>query len=261
MENVSRPSWKEKLFGNVKAEGAFTGSYLAWIKSEFAQAKGNVAVWGIWAFGLGFQLALFLMGDINALSITTLAATMIGLLTTVFMMIKAPINGLFGLISAFGFIAVNWSAGHYASVLDQVVFILLIDLPLLLRWRTWHVEAGKVTKFLSVKGWAITIVAMLIAWYPTMLVLQKLHGNSPFWDAIVLIIGATASIYVFRGYGDSYYLWTASNIVNIALWVSALQDGYSQASLPMLVSMIMYMTTAIFGATHNWSRKSAKLAV
>jgi nicotinamide mononucleotide transporter len=86
------------------------------------------------AFIFGVQLALFLSNPITLLSVITLFATLLGSACTVYMMIGKPINGLLGLISALGYIYINWQAGHYASVLDQFVFILLIDLPLILTY-------------------------------------------------------------------------------------------------------------------------------
>jgi nicotinamide mononucleotide transporter len=74
-----------------------------------------------------------------------------------------------------------------------------------------------------------------------------------------LIIGATASIYVFMGYGDSYTLWLLSDFVNICLWISALFAGYSASSLPMLLTMAFYLVTALYGRFWSiWSGKQNK---
>jgi nicotinamide mononucleotide transporter len=163
------------------------------------------------------------------------------------MSLGKPINGLLGLISAIGFIYINWTAGHYASVLDQLVFIALIDLPLIFTWKTWGHKVENGVKFLTKTGWLLTIAFILIAWYPMMLAYQTLGDTNPLWDSIVLIIGAMASLYVFKGYGDSYTLWLASDAVNILLWVSALFAGYSASSLPMLLTMSFYLATALYG--------------
>lgn len=208
------------------------------------------------AFIFGVQLALFLSNPITLLSVITLLATLIGSSCTVYMMIGKPINGLLGLISALGYIYINWQAGHYASVLDQFVFILLIDLPLIVTWKTWgHRIVGGV-KFLRLRGWLITIILMLLLWWPVIWIYTQLGDTNPIWDAIVLIIGATASLYVFFGYGDSYTLWLMSDAVNIILWISALFAGYSASSLPMLLTMVFYLATALYG--RFWSIWSGK---
>ncbi|MFL2019640.1 nicotinamide riboside transporter PnuC [Weissella hellenica] len=220
-------------------------NYLKWLGTELKSihTAGGVML----AFIIGVQLAFYLSAPITGLSTITLVATLVGSACTVYMMIGKPINGLLGLISAIGFIYINWTAGHYASVLDQLVFVALIDLPLIFTWKTWGHKVENGVKFLTKTGWLLTIAFILIAWYPMMLAYQTLGDTNPLWDSIVLIIGAMASLYVFKGYGDSYTLWLASDAVNILLWVSALFAGYSASSLPMLLTMSFYLATALYG--------------
>lgn len=220
-------------------------NYLKWLGTELKSinAAGGVML----AFIVGVQLAFYLSAPITGLSTITLVATLVGSACTVYMMIGKPINGLLGLISAIGFIYINWTAGHYASVLDQLVFVALIDLPLIFTWKTWGHKVENGVKFLDKTGWVLTLAFILAAWYPMMLAYEALGDNNPLWDSIVLIIGATASLYVFKGYGDSYTLWLLSDFVNIALWVSALFAGYSASSLPMLLTMSFYLATALYG--------------
>ena len=220
-------------------------SYLKWLGTELKSinAAGGVML----AFIVGVQLAFYLSAPITGLSTITLVATLVGSACTVYMAMGKPINGLLGLISAIGFIYINWTAGHYASVLDQLVFVALIDLPLIFTWKTWGHKVENGVKFLTKTGWLLTIVFILAAWYPMMLAYQTLGDTNPLWDSIVLIIGAMASLYVFKGYGDSYTLWLLSDFVNIALWVSALFAGYSASSLPMLLTMSFYLATALYG--------------
>lgn len=220
-------------------------NYLKWLGSELKSLNAAGAV--MLSFIVGVQLAFFLSAPITGLSVITLLATLVGSACTVYMAIGKPINGLLGLISAIGYIYINWQAGHYASVLDQFVFIALIDLPLILTWKTWGHKVENGVKFLSKRGWFLTLAGMLILWYPVMLIYSQLGDTNPLWDAIVLIIGATASLYVFKGYGDSYSLWLLSDGVNIMLWLSAAIVGYSASSLPMLLTMAFYLATAIYG--------------
>ena len=227
--------------------------YFKWLREEIRST--NTAGSVMLAFMLGTQLAFLLTGELNTMAFVTFAATMVGSACTVFMMLGKPTNGLLGLISAIGFIYINWSAGHYASVLDQLVFVALIDLPLLIKWRTWgdRVEGG--VKFLTKRGWFTTFATMAILWAPLTWVYFQLGDTNPIWDAIVLIIGATASLLVFQGYGDSYTLWLLSDIVNITLWATALMANYSASALPMLLTMLFYLATALYGRFWSvWSK-------
>lgn len=228
--------------------------YFKWLIEEIKSI--NVAGGVMLSFIIGVQLAFYLSSPITLLSTITLVATLVGSACTVYMMIGKPINGLLGLISAIGFIYINWSAGHYASVLDQLVFILLIDLPLILTWRNWGDRVKNGVKFLTNRGWFTTFATMAILWAPMAWVYTQLNDTNPIWDAIVLIIGATASLLVFKGYGDSYSLWLMSDAVTIILWFTAFMDGYSASALPMLLTMLFYLMTALYGRFFAvWSKR------
>lgn len=228
--------------------------YFKWLIEEIKSI--NVAGGVMLSFIIGVQLAFYLSSPITLLSTITLVATLVGSACTVYMMIGKPINGLLGLISAIGFIYINWSAGHYASVLDQLVFILLIDLPLILTWRNWGNRVTNGVKFLTNRGWLTTFATMAILWAPMAWVYIQLGDTNPIWDAIVLIIGATASLLVFKGYGDSYTLWLMSDAVTIILWFTAFMDGYSASALPMLLTMLFYLVTALYGRFFAvWSKR------
>lgn len=228
--------------------------YFKWLIEEIKSI--NVAGGVMLSFIIGVQLAFYLSSPITLLSTITLIATLVGSACTVYMMIGKPINGLLGLISAVGFIYINWSAGHYASVLDQLVFILLIDLPLILTWRNWGDRVKNGVKFLTNRGWFTTFATMAILWAPMAWVYTQLGDTNPIWDAIVLIIGATASLLVFKGYGDSYSLWLMSDAVTIILWFTAFMDGYSASALPMLLTMLFYLMTALYGRFFAvWSKR------
>lgn len=227
-------------------------NYIKWLVQEIKSLNTAGAV--MLAFMVGVQLALFLVAPITGLSIITLVATLLGSACTVYMMIGKPINGLLGLISAVGFIYVNWTAGHYASVLDQLVFVALIDIPLIVTWKNWGHRIENGVKHLSVVGWSATFALMIPAWAVAFIIYNNLGDTNPMWDALTLIIGATASVYVFRGYGDSYSLWLLADFVNIALWFTAFTDGYSASALPMLLTMAFYLTTALYGRFKSvWS--------
>ena len=228
--------------------------YFKWLIEEIKSI--NVTGGVMLSFIIGVQLAFYLSNPITLLSTITLIATLVGSACTVYMMIGKPINGLLGLISAIGFIYINWSAGHYASVLDQLVFILLIDLPLILTWRNWGDRVKNGVKFLTNRGWFATFATMAILWTPMAWVYTQLNDTNPIWDAIVLIIGATASLLVFKGYGDSYSLWLLSDAVTIILWFTAFMDGYSASALPMLLTMLFYLMTALYGRFFAvWSKR------
>jgi len=232
----------------------FKGNYFKWLATELKRV--TPATMAMLFFGIGFQLAIFIDKPINMFSIITLLATIIGLACTTYMARGASINGLLGLVSAIGFIVVNIQAKHYASILDQLFFIALIDIPIMVNYKTWGQNFKQKVRKLSGKNIIKIIPAMIVLWVVLFYVDTRLGSNSPIFDALSLTIGATASVLCFLHYTNTYDLWLLSDLVNIGLWISALSQGYSQASLPMLVTMILYTVTSIYGRFFSdWSGK------
>lgn len=232
----------------------FQGNYFQWLKKEIVNI--NIVPLTMLIFIAGFQIGMFLVSPINWLTVVALLATIIGCACTVYMADGSTLNGWLGLISAVGFIAINIQAKHYANVLDQLIFVLLIDLPLIVKWRTWGENIEKKVKIIKAKSYLWIVPIMLLSWVAFYYVDTLLGSNSPLWDSATLTIGATASIMVVLHFNASYKLWFLSDIVNLGLWVSALSAGYSQASLPMLVSMSFYFATTIYGMFFSvWSSK------
>lgn len=237
----------------------FEGNYLQWLGTEFK--KINLPAAMIWLFGIGFQTALLVTAPITWQAVVTYLATVVGLGCTVFMMVGAPINGLLGLISVFGFIIVNLYAGHYWSVLDQLIFALAIDIPLMMKWRTWGQDFSAKVRKLDVKGWIGTAVIIVALWAILWQVAIVLGDTQPIIDSFVLSVGATASTLCLLHYSDTYALWLIEDVFNILLWFYALKDGYSPAALPMLISTVMYTATAVYGQFFSvWHKATANEA-
>ena len=238
----------------------FQGNYLEWLVDEF---KGwRTFTWAIWTFGVGFQLMSMISQGINASSIITFLGVSIGLLCTCGMLEQKTVNGLLGFISAIALIYVNWEAKHYASVIDQVFFMSLIDLPLMVTWRTWGAKMSQGVKQLNGKGWVIVIAVISALWavlYPTYV---HLNDSNPVWDSLTLAIGAVASVLFFLRYTQTYNLWLAANVVNLVLWLTALHAGYTPAAFAMVVSTIMYLATSLYGRFFSdWAQKPTKQAL
>ncbi len=237
----------------------FEGTYLQWLKEELS--GWDRLPWGLFGVGVGFQLAILLLNPINWISIVSFVGIFFGMWCTVAMgaggynskgerVSSHAINGLLGAISVAAYVIINLSAGHYWSVLDQMVFLFLIDLPLLINWRTWNGKSTEI-KGLTKNGWFYVIIAIILAWVVLYFLGVALKDTNPVWDALTLAIGGTASWLCFRQYSTTYTLWLLSDFVNIVLWFTALKDGYSQAALPMLAMTGFYLATAVIGKI-NW---------
>lgn len=247
----------ERGFNLDSKSDKFSGNYFQWIKSELT--GWDTLPWAMFTFGVGFELALLFTNPINWQSLVTFVGVFFGMWCTVAMssggkdkdgnrVISHSINGLMGAVSVFAYIAVNAFAGHWFSVIDQLIFFFLIDVELMFTWRTWGRGANQGVKTLSSKGWVYVIIAILVAWAVLYPVGIQLQDTNPLWDSLTLAIGGTASWLCFRRYTQTYSLWLCSDFVNIVLWFTTLQQGFAPATaLPMLVMTLFYLATAIYG--------------
>lgn len=238
-------------------EKKFEGNYLQWIASEL---KGwDTFPWALFTFGVGFELALLLINPFTWQGFISFIGIFFGMWCTVAMssggydlkgnrVVSHSINGLLGAISVIAYIIVNAFAGHWFSIVDQLIFFFLIDVELMVAWRTWGRGDNKKVNTLSNKGWIYAVVAIIVGWailYPLGIYLQD---TNPIWDSLTLAIGGTASWLCFRRYTQTYTLWLLSDIVNIILWFTTLTSGFAPATaLPMLVMTLFYFATAIYG--------------
>jgi len=238
----------------------FEGNYFQWLVEEF---KGwRTITWAIWTFGVGFQLMNMISQGITIGTFITFIGVSIGLLCTCGMLEQRTVNGLLGFISAIALIYVNWEAKHFASVVDQLFFVALIDLPLMTTWRTWGAKMSKGVRQLSNKGWVLVSSIILVLWailYP-IYTIPSMHDANPIWDSLTLAVGAVASILFFLRYTQTYNLWLVANVVNLILWITALQANYSVSAFAMVVSTIMYLVTSLYGRFFsNWNGKEQRL--
>lgn len=234
----------------------FTGNYFQWIKEELS--GWDTFPWALFGAGFGFQLALFLSNPINWMSALSFFSVIMGQLCVVAMASGGTnkdgtrkkshsINGLLGALSVVGYIIINAFAGHWFSILDQVIYFVFIDLELLLTWRTWGRGNDSKIKTLKIKGWVYSILAILIGWFVLYYVGIYLNDTAPLQDSLVLAIGATASFLCYKRYSQTFTLWLLEDVANIFLWYVALINGSSQGSALMLAMTVFYLISAIYG--------------
>lgn len=249
---------------NTTGQEKFTGNYFEWIKDELTGIEGFA--WGLLGFGCGLNVMTFAIGKIDWVAFITLLATCAGFFCTVMMGAGAwrtfkakdgtlkqrrtvghSINGLLGAISVVGYVIVNLYARHWWSIIDQLIFFSAIDIPLMLRWRTWGRGKDQIVRKSTIKTWLLTIVGILVSWAILYPIGVHLNDAQPFFDSLTLAIGATASLLYLKRYSGNYILWICSNMVNVGLWTSALVQGTSHQALPMLIMSLLYMVSSIYG--------------
>lgn len=246
----------------VDENDKFVGSYGQWLRVQLS--GWDTLPWALFGFALGMQGMSFFLNPITWTSVISFVATVFGSLCTVAMcaggtdpitgkrVTSRSINGLLGAVSVVGFIIVNASMGHWFSVLDQLIFFFLIDVELMVTWRSWGRGENASIKQLTKKGYAYAGLAIVIGWAILYFIGVKLGDQQPLFDSLVLSMGATASWLCYRRISFTYKLWLASDFVQIALFVATIvQAGFTQASFAMVMNYAFYLLTAIVGLI-NW---------
>ena len=173
-------------------DGKFNGNWFQWLWFELKQVFKSPAMCAIWFFGVGFQLANLLANPINWVTILTFIATIVGLGCTCALCYGNSVNGFLGFVSVFGFCCVNIATGHWWSVLDQLIFLFAI--PLIFKWKTWCANFDNEVKMLTKKNCVVVTLSVLALWAILIPVGFLLKDTAPYIDALVLAIGAVASV-------------------------------------------------------------------
>ena len=254
----------------------FTGNYLQWLKDELTGIEPFA--WALYGFGVGLNTMSYVSAPITWLSTVAYVAILFGFACTVAMAAKGwkrfvdknymtkerlvvgrSINGLLGAVSVIGYIIVNLSAGHWWSVLDQLVFFFAIDLGLIINWRTWGRGKNATVKDPTIVQWLVIVLAILVSWgvlYPLGVLL---HDSQPVVDALVLAVGGVASVLYVKRFTGTYYLWLFANLINLVLWFGALKDGLTPVALSMLVMTMLYLVSSIYGRINFNSKNNNKV--
>lgn len=255
MNNIQKYPTTDPLVKDNK----FIGSFWQWIWREFQN-------WAAWAyvlegFGVGFQTCVYVLKPITWQTTISFIACLFGQTCTIAMasgghdytghhVASHAINGYLGAISVIGYCIINFVAGHWFSILDQLCFFFLIDIPLMLNWRAWGQGKNNKVKSMDKKKWIYTIIAILCAWAVLYFAGIVLKDTNPIWDSLVLSFGAVASWLCYRQYSGTYILWLCENVVNLGLWFTTVNQGLTSASLSMLIMTIFYFSSDVLGLFH-----------
>ncbi|UDM31975.1 nicotinamide riboside transporter PnuC [Lentilactobacillus laojiaonis] len=212
--------------------------------------------------GLIIIIGSTFLSPINPISIVTMIAAVLGFTCTISITNTKPLNGIFGLVSALIYIFVAFAAKNYSDILLQVVFIVLLDLPVLLL-PGWSKDVDKKVRQIknttnSKKTWALFalfFVVVLIALYG--FEAHFTDSPRPLVDAITSTIGVTAALMTTLRYSDTYYLWLLQSIMSVVLWgITALQGG---ANWVLFITYLLYLSNdliALFDKDVAWFKEN-----
>lgn len=194
--------------------------------------------------GLGVIFGMTIAGKINAISILTMLAGMLGFTCTLSITNAKPLNGVLGIVSAVIYIIVAIDARNYNDVLLQSIYIVLLDLPVLLM-PSWAKDVDKKVRFLTEEGrglrnWLLT--ALFFAVVLGLTYYSDTHwfiSPRPWVDSIAATIGITGAMLTTLRFSDTYFFWFAQAIFSISLWAITATQG--DANWVLFVTYILYL--------------------
>ena len=164
-------------------------------------------------------------------------------------------NYLFGLIFAYTYFYVAWSA-NFLGEMNTVLYVYLPSQFIgYFMWKNHmqndHGGASVVAKALTAKGWATLIIATAVG---TLLFVQALRtagGSSTGLDGLTTVITVAAQLLMILRYREQWLLWIALNVLSIALWAET-QEMYLMYGAYLLNSLYCF---------YNWSKLAKKACV
>lgn len=174
--------------------------------------------------GISLSIALLILSLQNKLSLSLTPLESIALIFSAWSVWLLSQNQLLGwwlgLIGVIAYGIVFYQVQLYGEVCLQV-FYLITSLQGI--WIWWHGGKDKTEKPVTNIEFSWLIISFILSLLGIMalrLILIKLNGSAPFWDAFTTIYSIIAQLYLMQRYVQSWYLWIVVDIVYIPLYIS-----------------------------------------
>lgn len=156
-----------------------------------------------------------------------------------------PLNGVLGFVSAILIIINAIHATAYNDVLMQVSYLLVLDIPIMLRGRSWQ------NKKIHASGWSeFGLIILFFVVVTGILYFSDTHifiSKSPVLDSIGAAIGLTGALSMMLKSKVQTFWWIAQGLLSIALWADLALKGATTPTL--LVVYILYFLNNILMLT------------
>lgn len=235
---------------------------LQWFKQQIT--GWHTANYCLFWFAVGSQLMIYVIQPIDLLSTVTLIGTLLGTLCIVSINAAKSVNGILGLISAACKIYVGYRAQNYLVMLEELAYIITLDLPVIFSVKSWNEDTVHNLKKFTKKNWIISLISVFVVWgISTYLIGTLTNDPRPIIDGLSFAVSVTGGVICFLRYNNQYFWWTFSSVFQIILWAITYAQG--DATIAMLVSSSVYLVNDIIAFTvspwFNIGRKKMGLEV
>lgn len=217
----------------------------------------NKAECMLYMFGLGVQLAMLIATPITYLTILTFIGTNLSLLCILCITNVAQINGIVGIISAICFITIDLHSRLYMNGMEQLIYVILLDIPCLVMGENWVRKAASKIQSLDFHKWLIAIGGTII-WFGIFFTIMNdfTNDSNPLWDSIAFSIACLGSVLTTLKYREAYFAWLFGGVSQVVLFFIAYKQG--QVSNPaMCLNYICFVVNDFLAFFHSswWNKK------
>nr|WP_172594249.1 nicotinamide riboside transporter PnuC [Actinobacillus delphinicola] len=201
-------------------------------------------------------LSLFLIAQIWAYYVTPdsilgMISGISGILCVVFVGKGKISNYLFGLIFAYSYFYMAWDNKFYGEMSTALFVYIPAQFIGYFMWKQNMVNEtqGELvkSKMLTLKGWGILTISVVVATIAFYLFLRTTDGHSIGLDGLTTVLVIAAQLLMIYRYSEQWILWILINVLSIMLW----------ADTPsMYVMYSAYLLNSLYGYI-NW-RQLAK---
>ena len=237
------------------SKNVFRKDYFSWLVNQL-KGWGKVS-YGLIIFNLLLQLySLFASISSGAIPLWVAITGFIGgnlsVLCVVGISNKSGIQGWAGALSAICIAVTALFAKNYASALEQVGYLLFLDLFCILdpKWNNNIVAE----KFKNKLEWLKYILFFVVVYGILFYVFSLTNDPRVPLDSLNLAMAITGSLLELNRKREQYFIWTISSVFTIALWIQTMVQGDGDLALIFSYSVFFLNDMYAFFSTKGWFR-------
>jgi nicotinamide mononucleotide transporter len=151
---------------------------------------------------------------------------------------NSPLGWWVGLVSVTAFGWVFFEVRLFAEVAIQAFYFVTSVQAIRLWLRGGATRTGIPVSRVPRRAVMITVPLVVVSTVLGMLLLQRIGGAAPFWDALTTVLSLTAHLWLVRRYAESWWIWVTVDVIYVPLYLSrglALTSALYVAFLAMAV--------------------------
>lgn len=174
------------------------------------------------------------MGVVEIVAVVTGAAS-VWLLAN-----NRPFGWWVGLVSVTAFAWVFFEVQLFAEVAIQAFYFVTSVQAIRLWLRGGLARTGLRVSRVPRRVVMVTVPLVVAGTLLGMLLLQRIGGAAPFWDALTTVLSLTAHLWLVRRFAESWWIWVTVDVIYVPLYLSR--------GLALTAALyVVFLAMAVFG--------------